>query len=309
MKSKVLKFIIIIAFVGIIAVTGIVLINNHNVEDKGYKSIVEQNVSIDIDSLILNAGGVKKAYGASAAIDEYATYLAKAFSYLEEGIDYYFNYFDNVKGMSRQAKDDIVKLHSNYIASLKVAKNALGEYNSLANMSTSIITNAQVNQVPALAATFIKQFANAYAEGVKYFDMLSHEISKLVYGLEYKDFTMISYEMCSVFVNKSISFVKQTMESRVAGSSGQPLSASVHAQNFLKVYEATKAKTKITPSNELINQTYYNFVSNYNKIDGRKLLDDSATYIASLAEEQKLAANAVKTFLTSSTGYSLVIGG
>ncbi len=304
MKSKVLKAIIIIAFIGIIAVVAIVLMNNHNVEDKGYKAIVEQNKSIDINAMMLNASGVKAKYH-DVTPDDFAVYLTAAFEQLDEGISYYFNYFDNVKGMSRQAKDDLVKLNKAYIDQLKVAKTALSEYYILVN--DPLITADQVNQVPARSANFLKEFSNAYAKGSEYFRRLSQEIRQLVFKSNVKDFTMIAFEMGDIFAAKSISFVKQNMEARIAGRPDQPTTANTSIQNFLKLYNKLQNNTSVTPSTEMVNETYYNFIQNYNKIDGAKLLDDQATYIASVDADTKAAANAVREFLQSAVGFGLVI--
>lgn len=308
MKSTVLKVIIIVAFIGIISIIGIVLINNHNVEDKGYKAIISQNNSIDMDLLTQRAGNVSASYNGSP--DEYAVYTTKAFLYLNEGISYYLNYFDNISGMSRNTKDELVKLNEAYINQTKIALNKLDIYLSIASKPSSEITSIEKAQIPALTSAFIKEYVNAYSKGSVFFKELRQSITSLVYGNNYyKDFTQISYEITNIYADKSINFVKENMEKRSRGENVDSIYNSVNISNFLKIYDKVKSSQIITPSNEQTNYTYSTFINNYNKINATKFFDDTTTYIAGLNDDLKASANNVKAFLTNSSYYGLVIGG
>ncbi len=306
MRSTVLKVIIIIAFVGILGIVGIVLINNHNVEKKGYSTIVEQNKSIKMNLLTDRSGLVSTTYGGAA--DEYAIYTTKSFLYLNEGIDYYFNYFDNMPKMSRADKDKLVDLNAAYIKQCKKAIKSLDVYFTIASKGSAQITPGEKAQLSALSAEFMTEYVNAYDKGTAYFKALQKAVEKSVYKSNYqKDFTSISYEITNFYAQRSISFVKENMAKRISGNTASPLTYSVNVQNFLKMYDKIKANQVITPSNEMSNSTYATFVSNYNKINGLKLLEDPTIYLASLKPETQIVASAVKSFLSSGENYGLSI--
>lgn len=300
MKSKVIRIIIVLCFVGMVAFGVIVLINNINVETKAYSQIAEMRNNAEFDNFYIRADKVQSTAGGDQC--SYTAYTNKATILLNEGIDYYLVYLQDMDGMNRNDMNKLVKGYKAYIAQYNKAKRALNQYENVKNNA-----NAQT-QVASYSATFGIEYLLAYGKGYTFFMDLQNMVDKKVFdGKMFKSFTQINYEMSAIFVNNSKTTLVSNLEKKKTGGAiSTPYANSTYAKNFDTLYKAYEAKNKVSIATELKTPTHAKFISDYNELkDVRAFLTDATTYIASNPREQ--AAVDVKTFLTAT--YSFNLGG
>ncbi len=307
MKSKLIRILIALCFVGIAVFGVIVFLGNHDVEKKAYAEIIAMRNDTEFETLYSKAAVVDKDY--NGANCDYAIYTNNAVKELNAGIDYYLNYLQNMNGMNKNDKDSLVNQYTAYINGIKNAKTAYQKYFNFANALNP--TPNDKAQVSVQSANFVKEYLKAFGEGYKFFINLQNIVDTKVFsGKMFKSFTQISYEMGTTFVNQSINDVTNELEKKINEKAYRttPYLASAYANNFNILFNANASKTKITPGNEMKNSTYANFIVNYNKLgDIEAFLVDCDTYIANNSSDQ--AAPVVKAFLTNASHYGFKMGG
>ena len=300
MKSKIIRIIIILCFVGMVAFGVIVLINNINVETKAYSQITKMRDNAEFDNFYIRADKVKSTSSGDQC--PYSAYANNATILLNEGIDYYLVYLQDMDGMNRNDMNKLVKGYKAYIAQYNKAKRALNQYENVKNN-----VNAQAN-VASYSATFGMEYLLAYGKGYTFFMNLQNMVDKKVFkGNMFKSFTQINYEMSAIFVNNSKTTLIANLEKKIAGGAiSTPYANSTYANNFNILYKANQSGNKVSVTTELKTPTHAKFVSDYNALkDVRAFLTDATTYVANNPREQ--AAVDVKTFLTAT--YSFNFGG
>jgi hypothetical protein len=101
----------------------IVLINNINVETKAYSQIAAMRNNAEFDNFYIRADRVKSTSSGDQC--PYSAYANNATMLLNEGIDYYLVYLQDMDGMNRNDMNKLVKGYKAYIAQYNKAKRAL----------------------------------------------------------------------------------------------------------------------------------------------------------------------------------------
>lgn len=302
MKSKLIRILIALCFVGV-AVFGVVaFLANYNVESKTYSEIATIRDNTEFDAFYAKAENTLLAYG-STTKSSYILYINDATKELNSAIDYYLNYLQNMSGMNKNDKDSLVNKYREYISAINEAKTARKKYESFANKVSP--STSDKSQVAIQSANFAKNYILAYSKGYNFFATLQDMVDQKVFGGNmFKSSAMIKYEMESVFVNQSVNTLVGELEKKIAGKThtADPYSASSYANNFKLVKANT---TVLTEATELKNSTCANFMINYNSLkDIRVFLVDSSTYIANNSSE-KTTATSVKSFLKNNLNLNM----
>ena len=302
MKSKLIRILIVLCFIGMVVFGVVVFLTNFNVEAKVYSEITTIKNNTKFEALYKSANSVQSTY-TSSTVCPYVDYANDAIMYLNEGIDYYLYYFQDMSGMNKKEKDKVVKAYKGYIEKINTAKATLVKYESFESKQNPT-ANDQKN-VSASSARFAMDYLNAFSKGFEVFVMLQDIVDQKVFsGNMYKSFTQIKYEMALNFVNNSVNKVTSLLETKatsgdpLAYSSPYSLTSTKNPKNFNLIYDYSK----LTDGYEFRDQNHAKFVSNYNNISNPKaLFADSSTYIAENSDES-IYCTAIKTFLSSTYG-------
>ncbi len=302
MKSKLIRILIVFCFVGMVVFGVVVFLTNFNVESKVYSEITTIKNNAKFDSLYKSANSVQSTY-TSSSVCPYVDFANDAIKYLNEGIDYYLYYFQDMSGMNKKEKDKIVKAYKAYIEKINDAKATLVKYESFESKQNPT-ANDQKN-VAASSARFAMDYLTAFSKGYEVFVLLQDTVDQKVFdGNMYKSFTQIKYEMAANFVNNSVNKVVGLLESKaqtgnqLTYASPYSLTSTKNPKNFSLIYDYSK----LTDGYEFREQNHAKFVSNYNKISNpRAFLTDSTTYAAENSGESTYCT-AIKTFLSSTYG-------
>ncbi len=300
MKSKLIRILIVFCFVGMVIFGVVVFLSNHNVESKVYTEITKIKNNADFESLYKDANSVQSTYGSSVTCG-YVDYANDAIKFLNEGIDYYLYYFQDMSGMNKKEKDAVLTKYKDYIAAINSAKKTLNKYESFESKLSPTISDQTT--MSALSAMFAQDYLRAYAKGYEVFVELQNLVDKKIFGGKmFKSFTQVKYEMAANFVCNSINSVVAKLGPKTEDGASLPYASPYgfdkNAQNFNYIYNYKK----LTDGYELREQNHAQFLINYNKISNpRAFLSDSTTYIATNSDEATYCT-AVKTFLGTTYG-------
>ncbi len=298
MKSKLIRILIILCVVGVVTFGVVAFLVNHNVEQKAYSEIATIRDNTDFEKFYKNADNTKSKYGGDQC--PYVKYVNDAAKDLNAGIDYYLNYLQNMSGMNKNGKTDLVNKYRDYISAINDAKAARSKYDTFNSKLSP--TDSDKKQIAIQSANFAKAYLLAYGKGYKFFTTLQDIVDAKVFGGNmYKNYTLIKYEMESVFVNQSINTLVGELEKKMLDKnfSTTPAYASTAASNYNILHSR-----EVSSSLELKSSSYANFINNYNKItDVRAFLADSKTYIAN--NDKEVAARDAKNFLSSTFGLNM----
>ncbi len=299
MKSKLIRILIVLCFVGIATFGVVVFIGNFNVEEKVYSEVTKLSNSVDWNNFDIKAQSVKVSFENKNTQCAYVAYVNKATKELNKSIEYYLQYFRNMNGMNKNQKDDLVQDYEEYISAINKAKSLLRKYESFYNKDHDSLSSHDKASIKEYSARFAIQYLKAYGEGFDFFISLQNMVDKKVFGGNmFKNYTQISYEISAILVNSSRSKLTAQLEIKKAGSgvfTSSPYSADVSANNFNKLM----SETKITSATEYTTSDNAKFLTSYNQISKpTEFFKDRATYIASNSSEASAAAF-VKNYLTS----------
>lgn len=307
MKSKLIRILIVFCFIGMVVFGAVVLLTNFNVGDKVYIEITTIKTNAKFDALYKRADSVQSTY-ASDTVCPYVDFVNDAIKFLNEGIDYYLYYFQDVSNMNSADKNNILKAYKEYIEKINTAKSTLAKYESFESKTNPTI-NDKTN-VAASSARFAMDYLIAYSKGYEVFNILQDTVNRKIFGGDmYKSFAQIKYEMASIFVNNSadeiVSLLKTKAEtgqnSSELGSGPYTLTSIKDPKNFFLLYQGNK----LTNGFEFRDQNHSKFVSNYDKISNPKaFLTDSSTYIAENDSESSYCIS-IKTFLKTTYGIEI----
>ena len=99
MKSKLIRILIVLCFVGMVVFGVIVFLGNHNVEQKTYQEVTKLKNEAKFDSLYRKANSVQSGYG--GGLCPYAEYTNNAITTLNRGIDFYLYYLQDMDVMNK----------------------------------------------------------------------------------------------------------------------------------------------------------------------------------------------------------------
>ena len=297
-KSIILKIIIVVALIGILVVTGIIIIRNRNIQHEAYNTINVKISENNFEPVSTGANALRSSY--EGPIDEFSVYVDDIIGHLNEGIDFYLNYLSLIEDVSRGEQDKLIDKYVNYVNALIEAEDALKFYNE--TYEKSAVEETIKRQIPALSGTFVLKYNTAYQKGSEFFKELVLVVNKYLYesavvnnGIEMR------HILINAFSDRTIAFVENNMESRIQMSTNlESLSDNQDYKNFVALvssfdtFEATDA---------LINDIGFNgFALNASKIDIVKLIVEDTEYYNTLTEEQKTVATSVNNYLTAKFG-------
>lgn len=298
MKSKLIRILIILCVIGVVTFGVVAFLVNHNVEQKAYSEIATIRNNTNFEKFYKNADNTKSKYGGDQC--PYVKYVNDATKDLNTGIDYYLNYLQNMSGMNKNGKTALVDKYRDYISAINEAKVARSKYDTFNSKPSP--TDNDKKQIAIQSANFARTYLLAYGKGYQFFSMLQDIVDSKVFGGNmYKNYTLIKYEMESVFVNQSINKLVGELEKKMLNKSfsATPAYASTAASNYNILHSK-----EVSSSLELKSSSYANFINNYNKItDVRAFLADSKTYIAN--NDKEVAARDAKNFLSSTFGLNM----
>lgn len=307
MKSKLIRVLIVLCFVGMATFGVVVFLGNHNTAQKTYEQIITIRDNAKFDNFFTKADGIKASFSGDQC--KYVDYINDATKELNEAIDYYLFYYQNLNNVNKTQSDELLGIYQEYIEQINEAKRIYERYVSYVNKQ-SPNSNEQA-QVGVQSAYFAKQYLTAYSKGYSFFIKLQDLVEEKFYNNNmFKSFRQISYEMGAVFVHQSINPLVAQLEKKIAMSSyiTTPETVSNFAKNFIILNTSIESGTYINDTTEYRNQTYAKFISDYNKLkDAEQFLIDSTTYIASNPTDS--VASAVRAFLVNTSYYGFNMGG
>lgn len=296
MKSKLIRILIVLCFVGMVVFGVIVFLGNHNVEQKAYLEITELKNDAKFDSLYRKASSVQSGYSGGQC--PYADYTNKAIQTLNNGVDFYLYYLQDMDGMNKKDKDNLVDKYEKYVKAIEKAKSVLSKYEYYEANATS----ATGKQVAIHSAWFSMEYLRAFSKGYSFFvDLQEVVIDKVFNGKMFKNFAEIKVEASLAFANQSVNILVEKLDAKKGGnaiSSASPQLAHISAKNFTMLNDYNK----INPGQEYKDRGHATFVVNYNKIsNARAFLTGPDDYIISHDKESTYATEA-ESFLYSAYG-------
>ena len=253
-----LKIIMVISFVAIIVFVAFAVITNQNISFEAYNYISSTHSETDFDDLEnkVNAN-LRTAY--NKPVDQYAKFINKAISELNDGNELFLNYLSVEDRLTKGEQDRLRYLYKDYNNKFKASKKAYddyivsyeeADYQYNYNYSNSSVA---LSMVVSKCVYFVQRYTDCYRAGSEYFKYLVKIVNKY------------SFDNQNCF-----SFEEQTYLIKVGIVD---YSTSTVYENMAKKKENADYET-VARNNEIID-CFYDFCENENDFSDENLVTDS----------------------------------
>ena len=113
MKSKLIRVLIVLCFVGMATFGVVVFLSNHNTAQKTYEQIITIRDNAKFDNFFTKADGIKASFSGDQC--KYVDYINDATKELNEAIDYYLFYYQNLNNVNKTQSDELLGIYQEYI--------------------------------------------------------------------------------------------------------------------------------------------------------------------------------------------------
>jgi len=253
--TKILKFMMVLSFVGALVFVGIAILTNQGITYQSFEYISEVRSKTDFsefeDNVHLN---VRSSYGASG--DNYAEFIADSSRELNSGIDYFLNFLSVETNLTKGDHNTLMNGYDNYCLSLDEAQDAYDKYmKAYASVESGIYAQ---NLLLRYEEFFVKKYLACYQAGSDFFKDLVSTVSEHYFegkGLNYAcQRYLIKVGLSDFACNTMLDLSREAFDAS---------DLKLSFENFV-TNEANYADSDI-----VTNSNFLNFVSTLNK--GRKL--------------------------------------
>ena len=299
-----LKILIVASFIGIVAFTGIAILNNQNISYEAYSYIVATHKKTEFTTLKTNiANNVKATYKGST--DVYAVYFNKAVTELNEGISYYIDYLAFEDELTKGEQDKLINLYSSYI---KGFNNTSGAYNTYVEAYEAAKkhekdygyeeTNYAFTNVNAKAVSLVREYLSCYEKGSEFFKYLVQIVN--TYNQNSNNlysFTGQNYMIKNGLVDYSLNFVLENMTEKI---NRRTYVTDLNTNEKIKLFnDFITNESKFTDRDTVNDKEFRIFVNNLNCLNIYEWAGNNANYVATLDEKLAEKSNSALNFFNS----------
>lgn len=288
----ILKIVVLLAFVGIIAFGTVAIINTSAKIDSAYNTISSAQEETPYYELgVLMQANVKTSV--SGGDDEYITFLNGAMVDLNSAINYYVDYLVMHRDMDKNKQIELKDYYGKYKSLFEQTKRTYNEHvewyvdrvNDHDPDSVHHWTDVEKLKYITNNQSIVSSYADCYKAGSDFFWLLCDTTRTITYGsaLNYK---AISDALVVSYADRAVS--------SVFGVTKKTPSTCAAVTDYQDIRESFDV---FDESDVLTNSSVNTFVSDMNKIDMHRFVNDYDEYLSHSADSLKTHISRAKTFV------------